>query len=158
MNTHLIKLVKLLSVTIFRTPVYMPSLSIVFTPQQSPRLAMKRTHLEAEMESPICVISGKWEHALGKPRNNCLVLFKSVWHHCLLSLKWLQWRLPTTLSMASLGTSSQYTRATISLNSFLCYTGNLVNVVYSNCSFSRSHISRRRIHVDSKNSSRRSDR
>ena len=33
--------------------------------------------------------------------------------------------------MASLGTSSQSTRARISLNSFLCYTGNLVNVVYS---------------------------
>ena len=30
--------------------------------------------------------------------------------------------------MASLGTSSQSTRARISLNSFLCYTGNLVNV------------------------------
>ena len=31
--------------------------------------------------------------------------------------------------MASLGTSSQSTRARIPLNSFLCYTGNLVNVV-----------------------------
>ena len=30
--------------------------------------------------------------------------------------------------MASLGTSSQSTRTRISLNSFLCYTGNLVNV------------------------------
>ena len=32
--------------------------------------------------------------------------------------------------MASLGTSLQSTRARISLNSFFCYTGNLVNVVY----------------------------
>ena len=32
--------------------------------------------------------------------------------------------------MASLGTSSQSTRTRISLNSFLCYTGSLVNAVY----------------------------
>ena len=51
-------------------------------------------------------------------------------------------------------TRNIFTWARISLNSFLCYTGNLVNVVYSNCSFSRSHISRRRIHMGSKNSDR----
>ena len=132
---HLNKLVKLSvwrSVTTFRTHMYMFSLNMAAsTSRRSPRLVIQLKRLEAHKWSHL--LSGKWEHVLRKPRNNCLVLFKSVWHHCLLSLKWLHWRLPTTLSMASLGTFSQSTRARISLNSFLCYTRNLVNVVYSSC-------------------------
>ena len=55
MTTHLIKLVELSvypSVTIFRTKVYTPLLNMASTSRQSPRLAMKRARLEAEMESP----------------------------------------------------------------------------------------------------------
>ena len=115
MTIHLV----ILSVWLF---FYTPSLNMASTSSQS----LWNEHVWRQKWSHL--LSGKWEYALGKLRNNCLVLFQSVWHYCLLSLKWLQWRLPTTLSMTSLRTSSQSTRARISLNSFLCFTGNLVNV------------------------------
>ena len=133
MTTYLIKLVKLsgwLFVTIFRTMC----ICIRY---------IRHLHLDdcyetclAEMESPTI---RKVRSCFGEAENKCLVLFKSVWHHCLLSLKWLQWRLHTTLSTVSLAISSQSTWARLSPNSFLCFTGNLVRVVVA-VRFSRSYI------------------
>ena len=76
------------------------------------RLAMKRTCLEAEMESPtirkVRVCFGEAKKQLFSPTQECLT-----------SLKWL----------ASLATSSQSTWGRLLPNSFLCFTGNLVIVV-----------------------------
>ena len=45
-------LTKPLSKARFRTHAYTPSLNMASTSRRSPRLAMKRTRLEAEMKSP----------------------------------------------------------------------------------------------------------
>ena len=57
-NQSVILTILFLQCTIFRTHVYMPLLNMASTPRRSPRLAMKRTRLEAEMESPH-LLSGK---------------------------------------------------------------------------------------------------
>ena len=91
-----------------------PSLNMASTPQRSPGLAMKWNVWRQKWSH---LLLGKWEHALWKLRNNCLsysrvfdIIAFSV------SLKWLQYRLPTTLSMVSLATSSQSTRARLPPN------------------------------------------
>ena len=52
------------------------------TPRRSPRLAMKRTHLEAEMESPtirkVRACSGEAEKQLFSPIQECLTSLPSV--------------------------------------------------------------------------------
>ena len=85
MTIHLIKLVKLSvwpSGNTFRTHMYTPLLNIVSTPQQSPRLAIKRTCLEAEMESPtirkVRACFGEGEKYLFSPTQECLTSLLSV--------------------------------------------------------------------------------
>ena len=73
------------------------------TPRRSPRLASKRTCLEAEMESPtitkVRACFGEAKKQLFSPIQECLTLF-------LLLCQWF----PTTLSTASLATSAQSTQ------------------------------------------------
>ena len=57
----------------------MPSLKMTSTPQRSPRLASKQTHLEAEMESPtIRKVRGEAEKQLFSPIQECLTSLPSV--------------------------------------------------------------------------------
>ena len=94
------------------------------------------------MESPtirkVRACFGEAKKQLFSPIQECLILF-------LLLCQWL----PAT-STASLATSAQSTQPDYRL----CFTGNLVNVVVSSCSFSMKPW----IHVGSKNSNRWSDR
>ena len=97
------------------------------TPRRSPRLAMKRTHLEAEMESPIRKVRacfGEAEKQLFSPIQECLTSLPSV--------------IEVIAVKASYYFVNGHTKQIIAQFFSLFYRK--LSQCSSSCSFSRSHI------------------